>query len=49
MSDTFTDVELITISLVLGQNADQYDDLETKRRISRISTKAREAVDNNDG
>ena len=47
MSDTFTDFELITISLVLGQNADQYDDLETKRRISRISTKAREAVDNN--
>jgi len=44
MSNTFTDTELVIISLVLSQQREQYDDIEMQRQITEISTKAREAA-----
>ena len=40
----FTDTELAMISLVLSQNADEYDDDETRRFIRQTSRKAREMM-----
>lgn len=44
MMTEFTDTELIIISLVLSQNAEQYADAadaDSVRNVRRISTKAR--------
>jgi len=41
MSEDFTTAELIMISLICGQNKDEYDDEETRRDVSQIGSKAR--------
>jgi len=44
--EQFTNTELAIISLVLAQNAEKYGhDEETVRNVHRISTKARELMD----
>ena len=41
MVEDFTTNELIMISLVCGQNRDEYDDEEIRRDISQLGSKAR--------